>query len=139
MSDTDEYGRTALHYAAANADLAQVERLLDTEDVNATDHEGWTALHFAAQAAAPAIVARLLDAGADIAAVTAKGHPAIYWATKADSGDAPATIRLLRSRGADPTQATIATYFGPRSTLDMVKQVSNKPHIRAEFEDLIND
>jgi ankyrin repeat protein len=139
MTPPDEFGRTPLHYAAAEADLAAVQRLSNTEDINATDNNGWTALHFAAQAAAPDVIAYLLDAGADIDAVTAKGHPAIYWATKAASGDPVAAIRLLRARGADPTKETIHTYFGPRSTLYTVQQVSNKPHIRAEFADLIDD
>lgn len=138
MSERDEFGRTPLHYAARDGDLAATERMLATEDVNAADNDGWTPLHFAAQAAAPEVVARLLDAGADIDAVTTKGHPAIYWATKADAGDPVATIRLLRARGADPTKETIQTYFGPRSTLHTVKQVSNKPHIRAEFADLLD-
>ncbi|WP_433521670.1 ankyrin repeat domain-containing protein [Nocardia pseudovaccinii] len=73
MTQRDEFGRTALHYAAADADLDAVRRLLGTEDVNARDNHDWTPLHFAAQAGAPELVALLLDAGADIAAVTDKG------------------------------------------------------------------
>ena len=139
MTERDEFGRTALHYAAADSDLDAVKHLLASEDVNVRDNDNWTPLHFAAQAAAPQIIAQLLDAGADIEAITAKGHPAIDWATKADAGDPVTAIRLLRSHGADPRKETIKTYFGLRSTLHTVKQVQNKPHIRAEFSDLLDD
>ncbi|WP_345496380.1 ankyrin repeat domain-containing protein [Nocardia callitridis] len=138
MTQRDEFGRTALHYAAADGDLPAVERLINDNDVHGTDNYGWTPLHFAAQAAIPEIVAVLLDAGADVDAITEKGHPPIYWATNAAAGDPVATIRLLRARGADPTKETIQSYFGPRSTLYAVREVSNKPHIRAEFADLLD-
>ncbi|WP_067470539.1 ankyrin repeat domain-containing protein [Nocardia amamiensis] len=137
MSERDEYGRTALHYAARDGDVDAIERLLGTEDVNASDNEGWTPLHFAAQAARPESVARLLDAGADIDAVTAKGYPVIYWAIMASGGDPIATVRLLRARGADPAKATMKTYFGLRSPLDVVKEIANDPAMQAEFADLM--
>lgn len=139
MPNRDEWGRIPLHYAAAEGDLAAVERLLAAEDVSAVDDEGWTPLHFAAQAAAPDVIERLLDAGADVNAVTEKGMPPIYWAATATGGDPVAAIRVLRARGADPTRKTIKTYFGPESPLHFIEETRNKPHIRAEFADLLNE
>ncbi|MFD4433592.1 ankyrin repeat domain-containing protein, partial [Nocardia sp. NPDC058497] len=70
MTNLDEWGRTALHYAAMEGDLETITRLLVAEDVNLPDIHGWTPLHFAAQEANPAAIERLLDAGADIDALT---------------------------------------------------------------------
>jgi len=137
MSTTDEYGRTALHYAADRGSLEDVVRLLDTEDVNERDHEDWAPLHFAAQAARPDVAWALLDAGADIDALTSKGYPAIYWAMVAAAGDPVATIRLLRARGADPAKETMKGYFGLSSPLDAVREWTNKPEIKTEFTDLL--
>lgn len=134
--DLDEWGRTALHYAALHGDLDATTRLLTTEDVNLPDIHGWTPLHFAAQEANPAAIERLLDAGADIHAVTEKGMPAIYWAATAASGDPVAAIRLLRARGADPRRETIHTYFGLKSALHFINETANNPSIQAEFADL---
>ncbi|MFQ6397562.1 ankyrin repeat domain-containing protein [Nocardia sp. KC 131] len=137
MTQRDEWGRTPLHYAALNGDLDAIERLLATEDVNVRDNEDWTPLHFAAQDAHPDAVERLLDAGADVDALTDKGMPAIYWAATATGGDPVATIRVLRARGADPRRETIKTYFGPKSPLHFINETTNKPHIKAEFADLL--
>ncbi|WP_280316934.1 ankyrin repeat domain-containing protein [Nocardia wallacei] len=139
MSELDEFGRSPLHYAAVDGDLAAVERLLNTEDVNLADAEGWTPLHFAARSAAAPVVERLLDAGADIDAVTEKGMPAIYWAAVARSGDPVQTIRVLRARGADPTRKTIKDdYFPPESPLYFISESGIAPEIRAEFADLLD-
>ncbi|WP_280365728.1 ankyrin repeat domain-containing protein [Nocardia wallacei] len=138
MTELDEHGRSPLHYAAVDGDLAAVERLLHTDDVNLADSDGWTPLHFAARSAAPAVVERLLDAGADIDAVTDKGMPAIYWAAVARSGDPVQTIRVLRARGADPTRKTIKDdYFPPESPLYFIGESGTPPEIRAEFADLL--
>ncbi|WP_063045131.1 ankyrin repeat domain-containing protein [Nocardia pseudovaccinii] len=131
-----DLGRTALHYAAVDADLDAVRRLLGTEDVKARDNHDWTPLHFAAQAGAPELVALLLDAGAEIDAVTDKGMPEIYWAIMFSGADPIATVRLLRARGADPTKATMKSYFGPRSPLDTVKEIMGRP---ASKHDLASD
>ncbi|MFI9509083.1 ankyrin repeat domain-containing protein [Nocardia sp. NPDC052566] len=139
MTQPDEWGRTPLHYAALEGDLDAIERLLATEDVNVRDAENWTPLHFAAQEANPAAVKLLLNAGADIDALTDKGMPAIYWAATATGGDPVATIRVLRARGADPRRATIETYFGPKSPLHFISETTNKPDIKAEFADLLDE
>ncbi|MEU4651719.1 ankyrin repeat domain-containing protein [Nocardia fluminea] len=136
MTNLDEWGRTALHYAARDGDLDAITHLVKTEDVNLPDIHGWTPLHFAAQEANPAAIERLLDAGADIDALTEKGMPAIYWAATAVSGDPVAAIRLLRARGADPRRETIETYFGRKSALHFINETANNPLIQAEFADL---
>jgi len=47
--DVDEYGRTTLHYAAAEADEGKVAALLASGfDPAAPDANGWTPLHCAA-------------------------------------------------------------------------------------------
>ncbi|MGW5456995.1 ankyrin repeat domain-containing protein [Nocardia sp. NPDC003979] len=136
MTAQDEWGRIPLHYAARDGDTEAIGRLLATQDVNATDAEGWTPLHFAAQAAHPLSVEMLLKAGADVHALTDKGHPAIYMAAVAASGDPVETIRVLRAHGADPTRATMHTYFGPKSPLHFIRETTNNPEIQAEFRDL---
>ncbi|MFE3318144.1 ankyrin repeat domain-containing protein [Nocardia sp. NPDC059195] len=136
MTNLDEWGRSALHYAARDGDVEAINRLLATEDVNLADIHGWTPLHFAAQDAHPAAIERLLDAGADIDALTEKGMPAIYWAATASGGDPVASIRVLRAHGADPRRETIETYFGLKSPLHFINQWSNQDVIQAEFADL---
>ena len=47
----DDTGRSDLHYAACDGDLAAVQKLVSRgADVNLQDKHGWTPLHFAAQA-----------------------------------------------------------------------------------------
>ena len=136
-AERDEWGRTGLHYAAADVDLAALERWLAVENVNVADNNGWTPLHFGAQAAAQQICERLLDAGADVHALTARGMPPIYHAAMAHCRDPIATIRILRARGADPTRSTIRTYFGTCSPLEVIREVRNRPEIQSEFTDLL--
>ena len=46
----DHYGRTALHYAALENAVSEIQRLLEAGFApNAVDKAGWTPLHFAAQ------------------------------------------------------------------------------------------
>ncbi|WP_083913369.1 ankyrin repeat domain-containing protein [Nocardia concava] len=138
----DEFGHTPLHYAAADGDVAAVDRLLATEDVNLADHEGWTPLHFVASAGAPDVVTRLLDTGADVHALTEKGMPAIYWAAVTNRGDPVATIRVLRARGADPTRITIKgsyNIFPAHSPLHCIMSEGHPAEIRSEFADLLDE
>jgi ankyrin repeat protein len=47
----DRYGRTELHYAAADGDSQKVEALLASGlNAGAADDDGWTPLHAAVQA-----------------------------------------------------------------------------------------
>lgn len=60
----DDYGRTPLHYAAAEGRVEEVFRLLaEGADANAQDDNGWSPLHFAAQAVSPTAAQALLAAG----------------------------------------------------------------------------
>ncbi len=77
----DRYGRTELHYAANESNLAKAQELVKANaDVNATDDNGWTPLHFAAQSYALAIAKLLLEAGAKIDATDSHGNtPSHSW------------------------------------------------------------
>ncbi|WP_372459633.1 ankyrin repeat domain-containing protein [Agromyces cavernae] len=67
--------RSALHYAAAEADDEAVARSLDHgADPNAADANGWTPLHFAAQSHSLSSIHLLLDAGALIDAQDRHGY-----------------------------------------------------------------
>ena len=103
----DEYGRTPLHYAAADGDTSQVEKLLRTgllrkaADPNALDDNGWSPLHFAAQAQSAPVTAALLQAGADVSLRDSFGNTPLFRAVSSFRGDG-SVIQLLRSAGADP-------------------------------------
>ncbi|WP_169914776.1 ankyrin repeat domain-containing protein [Rhodococcoides yunnanense] len=127
-----------LHYAALDGETEEVKRLLgETNDPDPRDLEGWTPLLFASRAAYTDIVALLLDAGARVDAFTDKGYPALYWAIVGSGKDPIGTIRLLRSRGADPTAKTMKGYFGLKSPIDHLHRVEYPEDIRAEFADLL--
>jgi ankyrin repeat protein len=98
----DDFGRSELHYAAADADLARAERLVRRgADVDIADKNGWTPLHFAAQSQSPKIVALILDGGARIDPQDAHGNTPLSKAVFECKGIGD-TIELLRARGADP-------------------------------------
>ena len=69
----DKNGRTALHRAASDGDIASVKQLLTVgTDVNAKSAYG-TALHFACEQGSLEIVQLLVAAGADIDAQDGEG------------------------------------------------------------------
>lgn len=102
MSDADEQGRTDLHYAANDGDVAVVKALLASgSDPNAQDSQGWAPLHFAAQAASSAVVEALLAAGARADPRDSHGNTPLFRAVFSYEGDG-AAISALRASGADP-------------------------------------
>jgi ankyrin repeat protein len=97
----DRYGRTDLHYAAGDGDLARVRALLAAAaDPGLPDDDGWTPLHFAAQAHAAAVCEALLAAGAPVDPVDSHGNTPLWRATFESRGRGD-VIALLRRHGAD--------------------------------------
>jgi ankyrin repeat protein len=98
----DEYGRTPLHYAAAESRRDEVAQLLAAgADANAQDDNGWTAMHFAAQAVSAECTAVLLRSGADISLCDLYGNTALWRAVFSSKEDG-SVIRLLREAGSNP-------------------------------------
>jgi uncharacterized protein len=98
----DKFGRTDLHYAANDGDLAQVKRLIVLgSEVNYKDKNGWTPLHFAAQAMNPNIVSLLLSSGAEVNAQDNDGNTPLFRAVFSYRSDG-SVIQILRQYGADP-------------------------------------
>jgi ankyrin repeat protein len=101
----DEYGRTPLHYAALDADLARVRELLaGGANPGAAADDGWTPLHFAAQAYAPEICEALLRAGAPVDPADSYGNTPL-WRAVFDSQGRGEAIAVLRRHGANPLRA----------------------------------
>jgi uncharacterized protein len=102
MKPLDREGRSDLHYAARDGDLAAVERFVsEGAEVNLQDRRGWTPLHFAAQACSSEVATYLLAHGASVDPVDYFGNTPLSTATFESRGDG-AVIRLLRAAGADP-------------------------------------
>ena len=103
----DRQGRTELHYAACEADLAKVRALLAAgAKVDVPDDNGWTPLHFAAQAHAVAIAEALLAAGASVDSRDSRGNTPLINAVFNSRGHGD-LIALLRRHGADPNIANV--------------------------------
>jgi len=97
----DEYGRSPLHYAAADGDSGTLERLLsDGADPNSQDDDGWTPAHFAAQSNSAACLELLLRAGANLTLTNRHGNSVLFNAVFASRGNGE-IIRMLRAAGAD--------------------------------------
>ena len=102
MKPLDREGRSELHYAACDGDLATVEKLVSAgADVNLRDRRGWSPLHFAAQACSPEVAACLLAHGASVDPEDSFGNTPLSTATFESRGDG-AVIQILRAAGADP-------------------------------------
>ncbi len=98
----DRYGRTDLHIAARDGDVARLKALLAAgADPRAADNEGWTPLHVAAHSYGPSACEALLAAGAQVDAVDAYGNTPLWRATFESCGRGE-IIHILRRSGADP-------------------------------------
>lgn len=98
----DPDGRSDLHYAARDGNLAGVQKLVSAgTDVNLQDKHGWTPLHFAAQALSEEVTIYLLERGAVVDVEDRHGNTPLFRATFASQGDG-GVIRALRAAGADP-------------------------------------
>jgi len=98
----DEFGRSELHYAAADGRVDKARAALaGGADVNLADANGWTPLHAAAQSQSATIVQLLVEKGANVDATDRHGNTPLWRAVFAYTND-PATIAALRASGADP-------------------------------------
>jgi uncharacterized protein len=117
----DRDGRSDLHYAACDGDLAAVEKFVSRgADVNLQDRQGWTPLHFAAQALSREVTSYLLPHGASVDAQDAHGNTPLFLATFAFRGDGT-VIQLLRAAGADPKRKNKSGV----SPLELARTIAN--------------
>jgi ankyrin repeat protein len=131
MNKLDQFGRSELHYAARDGDLALAQKLIQGGvDVKLADKQGWTPLHFAAQAQSASVAAFLLETGAEIDAKDAHGNTPLFRAVfeYKENGD---TIRLLRARGADP----LSKNKHGQTPAGLARLVANY-NVKQYFEDL---
>ncbi|WP_217505211.1 ankyrin repeat domain-containing protein [Streptomyces lunaelactis] len=124
----DRMGRTAVHYAVADGDVAGLRMLLaGGADPDAVDEAGWTPLHFAAQAQAPLAAEALLAAGASVDVADRHGNTALSKAVFNSRGEG-ATIRVLLEAGADPDRGNVHG-VSPRGLADKIANYDVAVHM----------
>jgi ankyrin repeat protein len=102
LREHDEFGRSAIHYAAASGDAEEVLRLLARgADPGEPDAIEFTPLHFAAQEQHTAVVEVLIKAGADIRATDRWGNTPLWRAVLSAHGNLSTALSLIAA-GADP-------------------------------------
>jgi ankyrin repeat protein len=127
----DGLGRTELHYAACNGDLAKTQALLAAgAQVDLPDDNGWTPLHFAAQAHSVEVSEALLAAGASVDPRDSHGNTPL-WKAVFNSRGRGELIVLLRRHGADPN---ITNTHGT-SPVALARRIGNYD-VRQYFADL---
>ncbi len=120
---------TLLADAATNGNLAEVERLLATEDVNQSDETGFTALHGAACNGHTKIVRLLLDQGAKVNYAGQCGDTALFGAVVRGHTH---VVRLLLDHGsnvdyaAGPGETTVLMQATLLGDTDMVQLLIEK-------------
>ena len=98
----DRDGRTALHYAALENNIAEVQRLIEAGlAVDAADKLGWTALHFASQEYSLGAATVLIEHGAPVESQDSHGNTPLAKAVFNSKGRGE-LIALLRKSGAEP-------------------------------------
>ena len=131
----DEFGWTALHWAAWNQQVTIAELLvMSGADVNAKEHFGLTALHIAAMTDQVAMAELLRKFGADVNANANDGRTPLHLATMAQQMD---MVEWLANNGADGN-AKAANTFTPIAIalkddrMDMVKTMWNAAYSKLE-------
>lgn len=102
LADEDWYERERLHHAAADGDLAEVQRLVsERAGIAAFDDSSRTPLHHAAEQGHCEVARWLLAHGADVNAHDEKtiGETALCLAMQKSSAE---MVELLLEHGADP-------------------------------------
>jgi len=120
MTDLDGDGRTPLHHAAFDRDVARIRALAREFDVDAVDKKGFTALHFAAQQGGREAAQALLDAGCAVDPTNAWGNTPLWTAVFSSQGGGD-VIRLLRERGANPWHLNNSG----KSPVDLARLIAN--------------
>jgi len=95
----DEFGRSAMHWAARFDRRSLAELLVDRgAEMNARDKDGLAPLHTAAAYGSREVVRLLLDGGADIGPKSGNGKTPLHWAAFGGSRE---VAQLLLDRGAE--------------------------------------
>ncbi len=127
----DVYGRTPLHYAAMDGNVASVLHLLtDGADPNGADDNGWTPLHFAAQEWQLDVARLLLEHGAEVDVIDAHGNTPLFEAVFSSRGRGE-LILMLRHYAADPLRPN---HHGV-SPLSLARTIANY-NVAQYFDDL---
>jgi uncharacterized protein len=127
----DRAGRSPLHYAALENDVAAIGRHVAAgADPNAEDALGFRPLHLAAQEHAIEAAAALLEAGAEVDGVNRYGNTPLFVAVFNFRGE-KTMITLLREHGADPF---VVNAHG-QTPVGLARLIANYP-VADLFEDL---
>jgi uncharacterized protein len=127
----DKYGRTPLHFAAADGNATEVRRLsVEGASPKAQDVNGWTPAHEAARPSSFECMSALLSAGADPELADCDGNTVLWWVVFASKGVGELIV-ALRAAGADPH---VANKHGV-SPLSLARIIANYD-VRQYFSDL---
>jgi ankyrin repeat protein len=122
----DRDGRTPLHRAATDGDMATAEALIAAgADLAAADKHGWTPLHFAAQEWHLDVARMLMARGAAVDPVDEHGNTPLWRAAFSSRGRGE-LIELLLANGADPHRKNVRGV----SPLELARTVANYDVLR---------
>jgi len=106
--DNRPSGQSALHVAAADGNLEEVEKILgnhSTDILNSKDENDWQPIHEAVRGGHTEVVKYLVSMGADISARTNTGGSVLWWAKRLLESDHP-IIEFLKEVGAPEIAGT---------------------------------
>ena len=121
MVGKDVSGRSPLHYAALNNNLAEAVELAEAgADLNERDRQGFSPLHFAAQEGSVEVAGELLRRGAEVDTTNKFGNTPL-WVAVFNSRGQGELITVLRGHGADPNRQNNSGI----SPLSLAKTIAN--------------